>query len=198
MSLGPLWPRDISSPERKLTMKKLITLSFAIVALIFLNTGAHADLAFLLSPPSFIKLPGDMFTITADVTNTNPSGGASYAVDNYALSVSPNTLTLPTDLNDDGTGFYTDFQRTFAPGDEVNKPIIDFTLGNSVAPGNYTVTLILQDVNNIGLAQQSFNLEVQASPSAVPEGGCLPLLLGSALPLIGLALRRRRKQFQSQ
>ncbi len=175
-------------------MKKLIPVCLAMLALALLKTEARADLSFLLSPTSLTKVRGDTFTITADVANTNLLGGASYAVDNYALSVTPNTLSLPGDLNDDGTGFYTDFQRTFAPGDEVNRPMIDFTVGNFAAPGSYTVMLTLQDVNNLGLAQQSFNLDIAAGPSDVPEGGGLPLLAASVLPLTGLALRRRRSK----
>ena len=174
-------------------MKKLFTLCLAMATLIVFKTEAQADLAFLLSLSSVARMQGDTFTIMGDVRNTDPIGGTSYAVDNYALSVTPNTLSLPGDLNDDGTGFYTNFQRTFAPGDEVTQPFIDFTIGSSAAPGNYSVTVTLQDINNVGLAQQSFDLNISPSSSAVPEGGGVPLLVGCLLPLAGLAISRRRK-----
>ena len=198
MSSGSLKAPQIPPfSDRKLMMKKLIPVCLAILAFTLLNTEAHADLAFLLSPSSVTKSPGDIFTITADVLNTSALGGAAYTIDNYALSVTPNTLSLPGDLNDDGTGFYTDFQRTFLPGDEVNSPIIDFTVGSLAASGNYTVTLTLQDINNVGLAQQSFSLNIPTGPSDVPEPGCLPLLAAAALPFAGLALRRRKNKRQA-
>jgi len=161
-----------------------------VAFVLFAQSAAVAGIEFTLSPAQPVVVqPGGSFSLAAEVFNTNAAGGESYVVDSYSLFVTPSDLVLPDDLSDDPTNFLTNFQRTFAPGDLVSAPFVDFTVGDGAALGNYSVQFELQDPSGSPIAQQSFALQIQ-HPSAVPEPEFFQM--GALLALGSLCYVRRR------
>lgn len=161
--------------------------------MVFTPLITHAQLEFTFSPnPLTINTEQNAsFDVNAYVANMDTSG-QSYTIDSYALAVTNGTLNLPYDLLDDPTNFMNNFQTTIAPGESVNAPFLNFTVGPDAPIGNYTINVALLDSNSVSLANQSFDMNIK-NIQPVPESKTVLLLFPGGAFLILLLKNKWRK-----
>jgi len=168
-------------------MKTRYFATLACALAILLPVMAHADLEFTFSPnPLTVDTQRNgTFQLFGELYN-NGSDLQSFDITDYALTVTSGSLNLPFDLNDDRTNFDLNFVRTFAPGDHVSAPLLDFTVGPDAPLGAYTINLELRDGNSNGLTNQSFDMNIKDT-QPVPESSTMILTFFGSAPLVTLA-----------
>ena len=160
-------------------MKKAFLLLTAALALL-VPPAAQAQLTFSLAQETLLGLPGQSVTFTGRVSNT---------LSGVELVGSSGSVTGPGTLADIYFPFGLPRPLQPLPFESGPFPVFDLLISPAAVAGEQILGSY-----NLEFTQAGQPL-VRAAPftvSVIPEPGSLVVLVGAAIPGMGLALRRRR------